>query len=154
MIPVDQTIFVGGPDGRIGNCWPAAVASALDLPLEAVPHFWAEADAAGEDDEGWGRYHTFLRERGLRLEFRGALDVEWPAPEDCVVFGVGPSPRDVQHMVLLDRWGNLAHDPHPSRAGLTSLAYIEVMARDPRPPAERHTWEPWLDAYWPPDGAA
>lgn len=149
MIPVDQTIFVNDPDGRIGNCWPAAVASAFDLPLFHIPHFWQEAFDAGEDDEGWARYHRFLASIGRRMEYRGGLDIEWPAPVDCVIFGVGPSPRGVQHMVVLDRFGQLAHDPHPSRAGLTTLDYIEVVTMDPRPVDARGTYEPWLDSFWP-----
>jgi hypothetical protein len=105
MTPHTQTIVVGDPSGLPGDCLRAAVASLLDLPTEAVPHFalfgrnWWNALALWCDGNGY------------------LLNREQAEPSiPCLAFGM--SPRDVYHAVV---WadGECMHDPHPSRAGLS-----------------------------------
>lgn len=48
MTPVDQTILHDPQTGAIGNCMQAAIASLLDLPLDAVPHFAALSEEPAE----------------------------------------------------------------------------------------------------------
>lgn len=104
MIPQTQTIFADDPDGVYGNCMQAAIASMLDLPLKAVPHFALF--------EFWGP--------AARLWFEGRGQ-EWVRVETIepgqLVMAVGKSPRGVSHAVV---WGEngLVHDPHPDRTGL------------------------------------
>jgi len=117
VTPLDQTIFgvVTPEDGkRPGNCWQACVASLLDLPLDQVPHFIEVSPRT------WERHtRRFVFEHtGLDL---GCFLPEFPLTEPGqYVIGSGPSPRgDFLHAVILDgATGALAHDPHPSRAGL------------------------------------
>lgn len=113
MIPVDQTKFVASPDAdpsEMGNCMQAAVASLLELPLDEVPHF---AAATGGEDAWWVSLLDFLDSRGFWL----ARMIEPKA--DALGLCAGKSPRgDWEHLVVY-RGDALAHDPHPSRDGVT-----------------------------------
>jgi hypothetical protein len=110
MSEVTQTILHDDPQGRIGNCLQAAVASLLDLPLDDVPHFaehgdWLERLVAWAADRNWLVRHA--------------------RPDVAVPFGIacGPSPRGVQHAVVM-RAGTVPWDPHPSREGLVKVGMI------------------------------
>jgi hypothetical protein len=115
MIPLDQTINGNGENGEpVGNCWQACVASLLDLQLDQVPHF------AMESPHSWFRStrRFVFQHTGFDL---GCFVPKFPLTEPGqYVIGVGPSPRgDFLHAVILDgTTGELAHDPHLSRAGL------------------------------------
>lgn len=115
MKAVTQTILAGEIDGVPGNCLQAAVASLLELDLDAVPHF-----ALHED---WlERLVEFGAERGYRVLYQG----------QPVAFGLafGMSERDLGHAVVcLD--GEIAWDPHPSRTGLVSVSnYVDWSRMD------------------------
>jgi hypothetical protein len=108
MKPVDQN-KLNIPGEQKGNCQQAAVASILGLPLDQVPNF-------NDQPEGfWPSYYRFLRKLGL-------VDVQLPAnyAPPCFYLAYGPSPRGVSHAVVY-REGYLAHDPHPSRAGILEV---------------------------------
>lgn len=144
MLPVFQTILADpargdGHDanGQPGNCYQAAIASALDLDLAEVPHFATFCDDWVERSTSW-----FL-ERGLTRSFYSSpgnlawpLYVEpgtdfWGHPVSHIVaaLGAGPSPRGpFRHVVVLDlETGRMAHDPHPSGAGVTEVDEIELI---------------------------
>jgi hypothetical protein len=117
MKPVDQTQFVG--EGAGGNCVQASLASILDLPLDAVPHFLETADQPSHWELA---FMDWLEERGVGYIRR---EGEWIF--DGYYLASGPSPRGVSHMVVY-RDGSLAHDPHPSRAGILSISRTWVLA--------------------------
>lgn len=116
MIPgthheVTQTILAD-PDlaaqGVYGNCLQAAVASVLNLPLDAVPHFvlftwWPAA------------LELWARGRGL-LTVVEQTDM---IPDRLCIVG-GKSPREGDHAVV-GQHGRIVWDPHPSRTGLASI---------------------------------
>ena len=116
MKPVDQTRFYDKDKSLRGNCMQAAVASILELPLDAVPNFI-------EEEAGfWPSFTTFLRSRGFIY-----LDLhEHPSGPDCFYLASGDSPRAIKHTVIY-RNGRLVHDPHPSRAGLLTLDMITLL---------------------------
>lgn len=132
MIAVDQTIFVNDPGGRLGNCVAACVASHLELPLSAVPHFMEEGIAAGDPVDGKGASVWWWLLVGY-MGANGLHPVELASLEDAepgeVVWVAGTSPRGVLHQVLYAD-GALLHDPHPSRAGVLDI--VEVLAWRPR----------------------
>lgn len=109
MSEVSQTIILGDGSGRLGNCLQAAVASALDLPLDEVPHF-------AEVEDWWRALVEFVQERGSNVVLR-------PASDGPPVLGLafGQSPRGVMHAVVC-RDGEVVWDPHPSRDGLSSVS--------------------------------
>lgn len=116
---IDQTIL-HSEDTR-GNCMQAAVASILGLPLTDVPHF--AADPARTAHYG---FLKFLESHGfdvVRDDFHRSFDGYYLA---C-----GPTARGTHHMVVM-RDGKLAHDPHPSRAGLHKIEFVySLLPRDP-----------------------
>lgn len=108
MKPVDQTQFYEDGKSR-GNCQQAATASLLGLELHEVPNFI-------EHPHGfWQSFWEFLTSRGLE-----AIDMPGESHFDCYHLAYGPSARGVGHAVVY-RFGKLAHDPHPSRAGLVKV---------------------------------
>lgn len=120
MREVTQTILHGDPSGRPGNCLQAAVASLLHLPLDDVPHF--------VEHEDWlERLRDFCLAHGYRPLQR--------PPTAHVGYGMawGLSERGVRHAVC---WvdGQMAWDPHPTRAGLlrvTELIDFVALGGDP-----------------------
>lgn len=110
--------------GQIGDCIRAAIASILDLPLYAVPHFgkkhWPDIQACSAAIE------TFLAKRGLMLlqlpypEFAPRLrDLANQSGKDCyhLIFGVDHE-GDGHACVGLN--GHLVHDPHPLQRGFAN----------------------------------
>jgi hypothetical protein len=108
MKPVDQTQFRG--DAEHGNCVPACVASILELPLEAVPHF-----AALHGPYFMKQMRAWIEANGFELCYLNGAGT-WPAGAHSIA--TGKSPRgDFLHSVVW-KGRKMAHDPHPSRAGL------------------------------------
>lgn len=109
-----QTLLAEQVEGIPGNCMQAAVASLLDMQLEAVPHFVLFED--------WPA--------AFRL-WLGGFGYEWQchAP-DAVVVGryimVGHSVRGLGHACVAEA-GRVVWDPHPSRAGLVSVDEIWLL---------------------------
>lgn len=124
----DQTILHDDP-ARQGNCLSAAVASFLHVDLEEVPHF---AEYAPDDKDAWWHFLLgFMAGHGYWCydlpSVHEAEPGEW-------LFVMGPSPRGVMHQVIY-RDGELFHDPHPSRAGVTEVKEVLVW----RPVRHDHT---------------
>lgn len=114
MRPVDQTTF----GASVGNCMSACIASLLDLPIKDVPNFLVHGDMMRA-------MSSWLRPRGLDpvlFEPKGL----WNGPADVPCIHVGATARGEVHAVV-GRGLRPVHDPHPSRAGLTSLNYIIVL---------------------------
>lgn len=94
--------------GIYGNCLQAAIASALQKPLDYVPHIGAFS--------AWTAAMTlWLRGEGLDYTHRGGSEI----PEGRGIL-VGDTERGTRHAVgFID--GQIL-DPHPSRAGLTKIS--------------------------------
>lgn len=126
VTPAYQTIFAcpkrnDGHDanGVPGNCFQAAVATLLDLPLSEVPHF--------VEDENWyelSRSFVF-KKTGLGFAYFTAEFPVYHHPQSAPKYVLvdGKSPRgDFHHVVVADALtGEIVHDPHPSGAGLLSV---------------------------------
>ena len=104
--------------GRPGDCWKTCIASILDLPMEAVPHF---VESKGD---WWAETRQFID-----AATDGTKEILWwehvpNAPHGIDYFiATGDSPRgDFQHAVIANSDGQIIHDPHPSRAGLVGPA--------------------------------
>lgn len=124
MRRVMQTMF----GARAGDCFAACVASILDLPREAVPHFCAVPD--GED--WFADFQTWLAARGL-VAFEAALPVPLVPclarmTPGALIIVAGPSPNALPELPCLhacvaratdDGAGfEIVHDPHPSGLGI------------------------------------
>lgn len=123
MRPVKQQFRHDPANGVYGDCHRAAIATALGLDIEAVPHF-GEGDPPV--DEFYAREETFLDTVGLRsvqLPVAGeiGLDATLAMVErlngDVVYLLGGKSRTGVNHTVVC-RGGAIAHDPSQTAAGI------------------------------------
>jgi hypothetical protein len=116
VTPVYQSKLYSAEAIHNGNCFAAALASLLDLPLWMVPPF---EDMFSRSD-WFARVETWLHQM-FRLRLVRSEEHE-PArlPEFYIASGL--SPRGVRHSVIY-RAGELAHDPHPSGAGIASVEW-------------------------------
>ena len=112
MKPVDQDIFHNDPQGRVWNCLQACIASMLELELNEVPHFAAMPDSTWFDE-----MCKWIESKGFAL-----YDVDGLDAGDDYVFAIGKSPRGVSHVVIYKN-GEMVHDPHFSRAGITDVKW-------------------------------
>ncbi len=139
MTPVTQTKLVGR-DGY-GTCYSAVLASLLDLPERAVPHF-ANPDAFTSDSADdlsayalglaplnwyWAS-RGWLRMLGFVLVDVDPTDISRPV-SDPFLIASGVSPRspeadgkEITHAVIYARQADgsyaLAHDPYPDGGGI------------------------------------
>jgi hypothetical protein len=117
MIPVDQDRFHDASTGSRGNCVQACVASILGLSLADIPNF---ADAKDGPSQHLA-LESWMSDRGIELLLMPGNYVP-----DAFYLGIGPGPRGCYHMVVM-RDGSLAHDPHPSRAGLLDVERVYLL---------------------------
>lgn len=123
---VTQSLLAVEDDATVpGNCLQAAVAAALGLPLEAVPHLGTFA---------WWDTAMKLWLRGRGLDARQVEHVPPIPQERCIV--TGKSPRGVYHAVVGEH-GRVAWDPHPSRGGLVEVMAAWVIEKWPTPASDR-----------------
>lgn len=124
MIPVTQTrLHLTDAQGNVtqkGNCFQAAVASIMELPLDEVPNF-----IEFSDDEWFGKFIAFLDSKGCEYEWHYAGDGQdnkgWS-------IGSGISPRarkdyKITHAVICFD-GEIVFDVHPSREGILGGIYM------------------------------
>ena len=118
---VTQTILGRGPEfgEPTSNGMQAALATVFGLPLDAVPHFPDTEPNAG----WWDRMNAWLAEHyGVVLV--SCTAGTWEVPR-VLHLTQGNTMRDVPHVVVAFG-GQLLHDPHPSRAGLSTVLSHEL----------------------------
>lgn len=133
MTPVDQRLFVDR-DGR-GDCLPCAIATVLDLSYEEVPEFAKPHDGEARSSARQSQeMHDWLADRGLTLRYVHPWELRAADHPQRYVIGTGLTVRGTNHAVVCDlaapierrpdahgvprNFMRVAHDPHPSRAGL------------------------------------
>lgn len=120
MKPVDQT-----RDGETGNCYCAALASLLEVPLETMPDITADT----MDGCNWLRFvRSYLwKHHRLAILSMDSRLVSRVKPIGWHLMN-GQSPRNSEHGHAVVGWnGEIAHDPHPSRAGLVKVHDYEFL---------------------------
>jgi hypothetical protein len=131
MKPIYQSLF-GSPDGpsdQLGNCYPACIASLLDLDLEDVPHFY---QLHRNKEDFLDEVLRFLHARQMTtIRFPYAPWMHRYAPGALGIFS-GASPRDSRllHSVVgqLTKHGwKLIHDPHPEQNGIADPKDVEFL---------------------------
>jgi hypothetical protein len=118
MTPVSQTKLATADGIHPGNCFAAALASLLDLPLWMVPPF---EDMFGRTRGDWFERVEVWLERFFTLELvRSDGHQRERLPAFYIASGV--SPRGLRHSVIYSN-GVLVHDPHPSGAGIAEVEW-------------------------------
>lgn len=131
MKPVKQTSFYSKEQTTKGNCFTAALASLLEVPIEHVPNFVPDAAESGEEGLWYENMARWMAERGLaflQVDLSTHVFVSHIEHLRSVI-----SPRGVAHSVVcIGEPSVFLHDPHPSnefgefhgdqRAGLIVIA--------------------------------
>jgi hypothetical protein len=150
-----QQIYRHGIDNENGDCFRACIASLLELPTHAVPHFFSKeneerAQRNGEDPHI--QVYNYLASYGLAFLFLPWNDHFGYQLEYHGVHHIlsGPSPRfpndsTVAHLVIATG-SIIVHDPHPDQRGLAlgkdEDYWIEMLA-----PIDSPYTYPWGDRY-------
>lgn len=119
MIPVDQQFFYDS--GEIGDCVRAVTASILELNIEDVPHFVKEQPGS----EWYNTWESFMISHGTTPIM---ITPPWnsiPKPLGYYLAS-GPAVRGCKHIVIMLN-GEIVHDPHPSRKGLSDIEAIWIL---------------------------
>lgn len=122
MTPVKQVINHDPKNGAWGDCHRAAVASIMDLPLEAVPHFSEYGAFCNGPDTGDTRWFKARGLRPINIPYNGpSADAILETIENCnpgiiFIFG-GTSRNGIGHSVVASR-GKIIHDPSPTESGI------------------------------------
>lgn len=145
MIPITQTkVVVNNSKGEMvvrGNCYAAAIASILELPITDVPNvetlyhiegsLWYEVMSAFIKSQGYelsndGRFKVFHNEQfGVEDNTRSQYLSECSGK---YYIASGRSVRGVHHCVIY-KDGIMVHDPHPTREGLLNIEWFESIEK-------------------------
>lgn len=154
MIPVKQTRLV--TETQRGNCYPAVIASILEMECEEV----FQVQELYDSDYWKEPFDDWLLERGFVIKeaedfrvFHGDLwerryidtDNEKGNPKDLTkyqwreqkrkelkdqfyfVSGISPRNPNINHITIWQN-GLLVHDPHPDNTGITTIDYFSRLA--------------------------
>ena len=105
-----------------GNCMAACFASVLGGDI-------SEYDAIIDAVIGgnwWHAVEELWRSHGYLIMRISASASDWSGGPDALCFASGTSPRGVRHMCVY-AGGEIIHDPHPSRAGLTEITDYSIL---------------------------
>ena len=129
MKPVYQTKFKGidAPIGERGNCWQAAVASILELPLEEVPDIQAY-----DDDMVWfDEFREWLNQYGLSaIGFTpGGIDIQGYHLIECK----STTLKNGELHVVVGLNEKVVHDPNPHATSIGKpVDYIVFTLLNPK----------------------
>lgn len=146
MIPVTQTkVVVRDSSGKMvvrGNCFAAAIASLIEMPITEVPNVETLFDTQGVS--WYGVMDSWLRSIGYEIITNNDYKVFHSPAEyyedtrDSLMKSLtgryymasGLSPRGVMH-VCIYKDGVMVHDPHPTREGIdeTTIEYFEEIIK-------------------------
>ncbi|KLI04534.1 MULTISPECIES: hypothetical protein [Mycolicibacterium] len=117
----DQEYLNDPSTGTVGDCWRACIASVIGCPIAEVPHFVRD-----HGDDGWFEATNAWLAARCGETIRYAPVETWPpdlSTRRPYVILNGGSPRgEFAHCVVADAAsGDMVHDPHPSREGITSV---------------------------------
>jgi len=121
MKPVEQLVLHNPVAGHRGDCIRACLASLLEIEPEAMPNFVDNHGPMG----WWDEIRRWLRDDLARLGLHGPLDlgavehlddvIQWGADQYAYAIATVQSPRgSFGHCVVVDRHGDIAHDPSPT----------------------------------------
>lgn len=147
MIPVTQTkVVVKNSNGDMvvrGNCFAAAIASLVGVPITDVPNVEVLFDVDGVS--WYGVMDAWLRGNGYEIitnnQFKvyhddtygladASREISLKYCNDKYYMASGMSPRGVMHVCIYKN-GKMVHDPHPTRKGIdeSTIIYFEEIIK-------------------------
>jgi len=96
-----------------GDCLRACIASLTGIPFEQIHHSVQMEDYLG-----------LILNNGFDINCTDRIEKVESNGIDGYFIGVGPTPRGPYHAVIINKNGDLVHDPHPSGVGISKLVYI------------------------------
>lgn len=136
MIPITQTkVVVKNSNGEMvvrGNCFAAAIASIMEVPITEVPNVetlfdvknvsWHAVMQAWLEDKGYRLSDNDSFKRAYHDEDRelNTFDARYCHNQYYLVSGM--SPRGVSHVCIYQN-GKMVHDPHPTREGIDEKTF-------------------------------
>jgi hypothetical protein len=147
MIPVTQTkVVVKNSNGDMvvrGNCFAAAIASLVEVPITDVPNVEVLFDIDGVS--WYGVMDAWLRGNGYEIvtnnQFKifhddtyglddASREVSLQYCNDKYYMASGMSPRGIMHVCIYKN-GKMVHDPHPTREGIdeSTITYFEEIIK-------------------------
>ena len=155
MTPITQSkVVIKNAKNEVvvnGNCYAAAIASMLDLPITEVPNVevFFHVDPYGKYSNYWLEVmDTWLESKGYELRtanefrvFHPEFESRWPenadelreSLKDKYYLVTGDSIRGFSHITIYQN-GKLVHDPHPSRDGIIKITEFQTIV--PAPPQQ------------------
>lgn len=106
-----------------GNCFPACIASILEVGCEDVIQIQEYYD-----EPNWNeRLSKWLFKKGYVWRYATIEDIR---SEDKYILVTGGSPRhpDLTHVTIY-RNGKMVHDPHTDNSGITDERYFEIIEK-------------------------
>lgn len=142
MKPVNQTLF-GDTDGKLkGNCFPACLASILELPLEEIPHFYegCEVDDFLANLKSLAKIEEFLNKQKYSycVHFCEDFDseeeflkfIQTQTDSYWIAVGLPLMESDGEHHAVVYKNNKLLHDPHPPGLGLRSVENAWLLIKE------------------------
>lgn len=108
ITPVKQDKFNHTFKWGGGNCLQASVATLLNLPLEAIPHFMLFGDKLW-----WDALILFMRSKGF--DVLGWVEGNPPHDDKYYLTSMECGNKEFCHAVITKN-GVIVHDPHPSKS--------------------------------------
>ncbi len=140
MIPITQTkVVIKNSAGREvvkGNCYAAAIASILEVPITEVPNvetlfdvdnfLWDHVMEKWLESRGWESRHNHHFKVFHDDTLKEQRDDWYQECADKLYLVSGRSPRGVMHICIFKN-GKLIHDPHPTREGILTFEYFQEL---------------------------
>lgn len=122
MKPIKQTRLHKGltPVSDRGNCFPACIASILEMECEDV----IQIQELYDNDMWCETLQHWLNKRGYR--WRALTGDDNILDKHILVTGKSPRHPDCTHVVIYLN-GKMVHDPHPDNAGILDEQYFEII---------------------------
>ena len=136
---VDQEYLHDPDNGVLGDCFRACIASVVGRAIADVPHFVRDYphDEDGAEARWFAETQKWLEPFGvLALYYDNPVAVraehrsEVSAYPHILIDGISPRFADLHHVVVGDAvTGEVVHDPHPDRTGLTRVTGAFVLVQ-------------------------
>lgn len=117
----EQTLFYNKELNQRGDCLRACLSTLLQINPNTLPNYTRISDYL-ELEEIYFNYTGFYTV--------GSLDsLKDEKGINGLFIAYGKSSRDCLHAIIIDKQGNVFHDPHPSKEGIKKIENIYIIEK-------------------------